>query len=286
MRRATEDIQLIIPIILAGGSGTRLWPLSRQHYPKQLLKLFGERTMLQQTLLRLDGLPNMGDPVVVCNEEHRFMVAEQLQEIGQSQAAILLEPLARNTAPALALAALKAQTMADNPTLLVLAADHVIRDVPLFHQAVTRAVSAAKAGHLVTFGVEPIRPETGYGYIKTRNSDSGRDYYPVQQFTEKPDLATAESYLAQGGYYWNSGMFVFQSQNFLDELVRYAPEVQTAAHAAYQQAVSDLDFVRVEREAFAQAPDISVDYAVMEKSDKVVCVPFTAGWSDVGCWRS
>ena len=242
--------------------------------------------MLQQTLLRLDGLPNMGDPVVVCNEEHRFMVAEQLQEIGQTRAAILLEPLARNTAPALALAALKAQSMADNPTLLVLAADHVIRDVTLFHESVTHAVSAAEAGHLVTFGVEPIRPETGYGYIKVQDDDSGRGYYPVQQFAEKPDLPTAESYLAQGGYYWNSGMFVFQAQQFLDELVRYAPEVQTAAHAAYQQAVSDLDFVRVEREAFAQAPNISIDYAVMEKSDKVVCVPFAAGWSDVGCWHS
>lgn len=277
---------MIVPIILAGGSGTRLWPLSRQHYPKQLLKLFGERTMLQQTLLRLDGLPNLGDPVVVCNEEHRFMVAEQLKEIGQTRAAILLEPLARNTAPALALAALKAQSMTDNPTLLVLAADHVIRDVELFHQAVTRAVSAAEEGHLVTFGVEPTRPETGYGYIKAPNTDGTRDYYPVEQFTEKPDLSTAENYLAQGGYYWNSGMFVFQTQNLLKELERHTPEVQAAAHAAYQQAVTDLDFVRVEREAFAAAPDISIDYAVMEKSDKVVCVPFNAGWSDVGCWRS
>ncbi|MDQ2078052.1 mannose-1-phosphate guanylyltransferase/mannose-6-phosphate isomerase [Marinimicrobium sp. ABcell2] len=277
---------MIIPVILAGGSGTRLWPLSRQHYPKQLLKLFGDRTMLQQTLLRLEGLPDLGDPVVVCNEEHRFMVAEQLQEIGQSKAAILLEPLARNTAPALALAAVKAQTMAENPTLLVLAADHVINDVPLFHQAVATAVSAAEAGHLVTFGVEPTRPETGYGYIKTQHDKGAQSYFPVQQFAEKPDLATAQSYLAQGGYYWNSGMFVFQAEGFLAELESYSPDVLAAAQKSYQEAVSDLDFVRVDRDAFAAAPNISIDYAVMENSEKVVCVPFTAGWSDVGCWQS
>jgi mannose-1-phosphate guanylyltransferase/mannose-6-phosphate isomerase len=277
---------LIIPVILAGGSGSRLWPLSRQHYPKQLLKLFGDRTMLQQTLLRLEGLPDLGDPVVVCNEEHRFMVAEQLQEIGQARAAILLEPLARNTAPALALAALKAQTMADNPTLLVLAADHVIRDVPLFHQAVASAVTAAEAGHLVTFGVEPTRPETGYGYIKIQQSKKGGGAYPVEQFAEKPDLATAQRYLAQGTYYWNSGMFVFQTEGFLAELERHSPDVLAAAQKSYRKAVSDLDFVRIDRDAFAEAPNISIDYAVMENSDQVVCVPFAAGWSDVGCWQS
>lgn len=276
---------MLIPVILAGGSGSRLWPLSRKHYPKQLLKLFGERTMLQQTLIRLEGVPDLGDPIVVCNEEHRFMVAEQLQEIGQTQAAILLEPLARNTAPALALAAVKAQTMAENPTLLVLAADHVIENIPLFHSAIAAAVEAADREYLVTFGVEPTRPETGYGYIKT--SDGGTQVYrPVELFAEKPDLPTAESYLAQGGYYWNSGMFVFQTQTFLQELEHYSPSVLRAAKGAFEKARLDLDFVRIDREEFASAPDISIDYALMENSDKVVCVPFRAGWSDVGCWQS
>lgn len=276
---------MLIPVILAGGSGSRLWPLSRKHYPKQLLKLFGERTMLQQTLIRLEGVPDLGDAIVVCNEEHRFMVAEQLHEIGQTKAAILLEPLARNTAPALALAAVKAQTMADNPTLLVLAADHVIENIGLFHSAIAAAVQAADEEYLVTFGVEPTRPEIGYGYIKTNNGNN-QAFHPVELFAEKPDLATAESYLAQGGYYWNSGMFVFQAQVFLQELERYSPSVLRAAQGAYAKARVDLDFIRIDREEFAAAPDISIDYALMENSEKVVCVPFGAGWSDVGCWQS
>ncbi len=277
---------MIIPVILAGGSGSRLWPLSRKHYPKQLLKLFGETTMLQQTLLRLDGVPELGDPIVVCNEEHRFMVAEQLHEIGQSKASILLEPVARNTAPALALAAVKARTMEDNPTLLVLAADHMIRNIETFHKAIHAAVTAAKADKLVTFGVQPTRPETGYGYIKTDQNGGGQGSYPVQQFAEKPDLPTAERYLAEGNYYWNSGMFVFRVKPFLTELENCSPAVLQAAQTAYDNATIDLDFVRIDREAFAQAPDISIDYAVMEKSRNVVCVPLDAGWSDVGCWQS
>ncbi|WP_027329237.1 mannose-1-phosphate guanylyltransferase/mannose-6-phosphate isomerase [Marinimicrobium agarilyticum] len=277
---------MIIPVILAGGSGSRLWPLSRKHYPKQLLKLFGETTMLQQTLLRLEGVPELGDPIVVCNEEHRFMVAEQLNEIGRSEASILLEPVARNTAPALALAAVKARTLVDNPTLLVLAADHMIRDIETFHAAIDAAINAAEADKLVTFGVQPTRPETGYGYIKTDRSGSGQSSYPVQQFAEKPDLPTAERYLAEGNYYWNSGMFVFRVKPFLEELERCSPAVLHAAQAAYDNATTDLDFVRIDRDAFAQAPDISIDYAVMEKSRNVVCVPLDAGWSDVGCWQS
>ncbi len=219
---------MIIPVILAGGSGSRLWPLSRKHYPKQLLKLFGETTMLQQTLLRRDGVPDLGDPIVVCNEEHRFMVAEQLSEIGQSKASILLEPVARNTAPALALAAVKARTLVDNPTLLVLAADHMIRNIETFHAAIASAVVAAEADKLVTFGVQPTRPETGYGYIKTDRSGSGQGSYPVQQFAEKPDLPTAERYLAEGNYYWNSGMFVFRVKPFLAELEGCSPAVLQA----------------------------------------------------------
>lgn len=278
---------MIVPIILAGGSGSRLWPLSRQHYPKQLLKLFGDKTMLQQTLLRLAGLPDMGAPIVVCNEEHRFMVAEQLLEIDCSDAVIMLEPVARNTAPALALAALQARVMNANPTLLVLSADHMIRDVVEFHRVVSIAVSAAEEGRLATFGVQPLVPETGYGYIKTA---AGTGVSPgclvVTEFVEKPDLKTAEAYLAAGCYYWNSGMFVFAADVFLQELEQHSPDVIATAKQAQECAVQDLDFIRVNREAFAKAPDISIDYALMEKSSNVVCVPLNAGWSDVGDWKS
>ncbi len=277
---------MIIPVILAGGSGSRLWPLSRKHYPKQLLKLFGDSTMLQQTLLRLNGVSDLGEPIVVCNEEHRFMVAEQLHEIGQTRASILLEPVARNTAPALALAAVKARSLVDNPILLVLAADHMIQDIESFHRSIDQAVRAAKTDQLVTFGVQPTRPETGYGYIKARAESPSAESHPVEEFAEKPDLATAERYLAEGGYYWNSGMFVFRAQSFLEELQRYSPGVLDSAQLAFERATVDLDFVRIDRDAFAEAPDISIDYAVMEKSQRVVCVPFTAGWSDVGCWQS
>jgi mannose-1-phosphate guanylyltransferase/mannose-6-phosphate isomerase len=278
---------LIIPIILAGGSGSRLWPLSRQHYPKQLLKLFGDETMLQQTLLRLTGLPNMGSPIIVCNEEHRFMVAEQLLEIGQTDALIMLEPVARNTAPALALAAMQASAINVDPILLVLSADHIIRDISEFHRAVNLAVNAAEQGRLVTFGVQPLVPETGYGYIRTSAAKESSDQYlPVEEFVEKPDLATAESYLAAGCYYWNSGMFVFSADVFLRELEQHSPDVVTAAKDAQEKAVRDLDFIRVDREAFAKAPNISIDYALMEKSKNVACVPLNAGWSDVGDWKS
>lgn len=277
---------MILPVVLAGGSGSRLWPLSRTHYPKQLLKLFGDATMLQQTLQRLDGLEGLGKPVVVCNEEHRFMVAEQLQEIGHNQASILLEPLARNTAPALALAALRACELEEDPLLLVLAADHTIRDIPAFHRAINTALATAESGKLVTFGIQPSRPETGYGYIKTSGQPDAQGAYPVERFVEKPDMATAERYLEEGGYYWNSGMFVFRAQRFLAELKRYSPQVFEAAEAAYREAAKDMDFVRANAEAFARAPEISVDYAVMEQSQNVACVPMDADWSDVGSWQS
>ena len=278
---------MIIPVILAGGSGTRLWPLSRKHYPKQLLKLFGDKTMLQQTLLRLQGVPNLAPPIVVCNEEHRFMVAEQLLEIGQQKSSIILEPIARNTAPALALAAIHARTLGENPVLLVLSADHMIKEVEIFQAALSKAIDAANSGHLATFGVQPTRPETGYGYIKTTVSGGASTaFFPVKQFVEKPDLATAEKYLAEGCYYWNSGMFVFQTQVFLQELQAQSPDVVVAAEQAKVWAVQDLDFIRIDKESFAQAPDISIDYALMEKSQNVVCVPLDAGWSDVGDWKS
>ena len=278
---------MIIPVILAGGSGTRLWPMSRQHYPKQLLKLFGDKTMLQQTILRLNGVANLAPPIVVCNEEHRFMVAEQLHEIGQGRGSIILEPVARNTAPALALAAIHAKSLAENPILLVLSADHMIKDVNAFHIALDDAITAAQSGHLATFGVNPTRPETGYGYIKTKmDSSAASIFYPVAQFVEKPDLLTAEKYLAEGCYYWNSGMFVFQTNIFLSELAQQSSDVVHAAEQAKLKAVQDLDFIRVDRESFSQAPNISIDYALMEKSNNVVCVPFNAGWSDVGDWKS
>ena len=278
---------MIIPVILAGGSGSRLWPLSRQHYPKQLLKLFGDKTMLQQTILRLKGLPELGAPIVVCNVEHRFMVAEQLSEIGLSESAIILEPLARNTAPALALAALHARESDAASTLLVLSADHMIGNVEEFQRVVQVAAEAAAKNHLVTFGVHPTHPETGYGYIKTRQLDGGvADAFAVEQFVEKPNLETAQSYLAAGCYYWNSGMFVFKTDVFLQELQAHSPSVIAAAHQARSLAVRDLDFIRVDKESFAVAPNISIDYALMEKSSNVVCVPLNAGWSDVGDWKS
>lgn len=275
---------MLIPVVLAGGSGSRLWPMSRTHYPKQLLPLFGEHTMLQQALLRLEGLPDLADPVVVCNEQHRFMVAEQLHAIGRERSTILLEPVGRNTAPALALAALQAQARAADATLLVLAADHMIRDVERFQTAIGLAVEAAADNRLVTFGVHPSRPETGYGYIKAPGS--GEQARPVERFVEKPDRATAEGYLADGSYYWNSGMFVFRGDFLLEEMARCAPDVLEAARRASEGAARDLDFVRVDAEAFARAPDISIDYAVMEKSERVVCVPLDAHWSDVGSWPS
>jgi mannose-1-phosphate guanylyltransferase/mannose-6-phosphate isomerase len=278
---------MITPVILAGGSGTRLWPLSRQHYPKQLLKLFGDKTMLQQTLMRLDGLPNLASPVVVCNVEHRFMVAEQLNEIGISDSVILLEPSARNTAPALTLAALQARELETNPTLLVLSADHMIYDVNAFQSAVKTAIIMADQNRLVTFGVQPTHPETGYGYIKTDQLSSNIEgSFFVEKFVEKPDLKTAEEYIKAGGYYWNSGMFVFKTDTFLKELQIHSPAIVTAAENAWTKSVRDLDFIRVNKEAFAAAPNISIDYALMEKSANVVCVPLDAGWSDVGDWKS
>ena len=277
---------MIIPIILAGGSGTRLWPLSRTHYPKQLLKLFGDVTMLQQTLLRLKGIPDLAAPIVVCNEEHRFMVAEQLHEIGEKNASILLEPVARNTAPALAIAAIHAANLENDPVLLVLSADHMIREVDVFQRAVKNAVLAAEKNHLATFGVQPTRPETGYGYIKTKKNDADSIFSAVEKFVEKPNLETAQAYLDEGCYFWNSGMFVFKTSVFLKELKVQSPELVAAVEAAKANSKQDLDFIRIDKNTFAQAPNISIDYALMEKSQNVVCVPLNAGWSDVGDWKS
>ena len=276
------------PIILSGGSGSRLWPASRSMYPKQLLPLTGEHTMLQSTVLRLDGIPDLAPrPIVVCNETHRFLVAQQLQALGR-EPLLLLEPEGRNTAPAIAIAALLAASRTDDdeasPTLLVLPADHVIEDADAFRAAVGVAAAAADDGDLVTFGVVPTGANTGYGYI--RATPSGADAVRVREFVEKPDLATAEAYVAGGEHFWNSGMFVVAADRYLEELARHAPDVADACKAAMAAASSDPDFVRPERERFLGCRSDSIDYAVMEKTDSAMMVPIDAGWSDVGSWAA
>ncbi|MFC3531902.1 mannose-1-phosphate guanylyltransferase/mannose-6-phosphate isomerase [Vogesella facilis] len=281
----------MVPIILSGGSGSRLWPLSRSLFPKQFLPLIGETTMLQATLARLDGITSCLQPLIVCNEAHRFIVAEQLRQANVAASAILLEPVARNTAPAIAVAALRILQGGDDPLLLVLAADHAIADVEAFHEVVLLAQQAAETGALVTFGIMPTAPETGYGYIeKGRNSEWEirnevlMGTYPVSRFVEKPDLATAVDYVASGRYLWNSGMFMFRASVLIDELTKFSPEIVAACRAALDGASADLDFLRLDATAFAQSPEDSIDYAVMEKTDKAVVVPLSAGWSDVGSW--
>lgn len=278
---------MLVPVILSGGSGTRLWPLSRELYPKQLLSLVGSGTMLQETLARLHGMADVAAPIVVCNETHRFLVAQQLLQVKTPAGAILLEPIGRNTAPAVAVAALAALSAAESnadPILLVLAADHVIRDVKAFQAAVVAGLAAAQAGQLVTFGVVPNKPETGYGYI--RRSEGAGPTYAVAQFVEKPNLATAKEYVASGRYYWNSGMFMFRARAFLDELRQHAPAMHDACLAAFSAAKRDLDFTRLPKDEFTACPSDSIDYAVMEKTSKAVVVPLDAGWSDVGSWAA
>ena len=276
---------MLVPVILSGGAGTRLWPLSRELYPKQLLRLVAERTMLQETVARTEGLPELAPPIVVCNENHRFMVAEQLRELGTAPQAIVLEPQGRNTAPAAAIAALLVSGGADaDPVLLVLPADHVITDVPAFQAAVAGGRVAAESGSLVTFGVVPDRAETGYGYIR-RGAGPG-PAFTVAKFVEKPDTATARGYVESGEYYWNSGMFMFRASAYLAELGRYAPVMLAACRAALAAAGRDLDFLRLPAQEFASCPSDSIDYAVMEKTDRAVVVPLAAGWSDVGSWAA
>ena len=285
---------MIIPTIVSGGSGTRLWPLSRELYPKQLLPLVGERTMLQETAARLKGLGDLGSPIVVCNDSHRFMVAEQLREFGAAAQAIILEPVGRNTAPAVAVAALvalekskgsaKGGAADSDPVLLVLPADHVIRNVAAFQSAVKAGLAAANAGKLVTFGVVPDRPETGYGYIRREKGEGPA--YPVAEFVEKPDGATAAKYVASGDYFWNSGMFMFRARAYLGELKKHAPAILSACEDAVAAAKRDLDFTRLPAAEFGACPSDSIDYAVMEKTGSAVVVPLDAGWSDVGSWSA
>jgi mannose-1-phosphate guanylyltransferase / mannose-6-phosphate isomerase len=274
---------MLIPVILSGGSGTRLWPLSRELYPKQLLPLITDRTMLEETVTRLDGL-EVAAPIVVCNEAHRFMVAEQLRRIDHPAQAIILEPVGRNTAPAVALAALAAHGAGDDPILLVLPADHALEDPRAFHEAIRAAKKQAQAGKLVTFGVIARKPETGYGYI--RRGPGAGPAYPVAEFVEKPDARRAEEFVTSGEYYWNSGMFMFKASRYLEELKRLAPDILAACEKAFAAARKDLDFTRVESKAFEQCRSDSIDYAVMEKTRDAVVVPLDAGWNDVGSWSA
>lgn len=275
---------MLIPVILSGGSGTRLWPLSRELHPKQFLPLVGQDSMLQDTLRRLDGI-DASAPMVICNEHHRFLVAEQLRQIGRTSSAIILEPVGRNTAPAVAVAALMAAQQG-NPTavLLVLPADHLLKDVEAFQRAVQVGLAAAQGGKLVTFGVVPTSPETGYGYIR-RGAGAGPSY-PIAEFVEKPSAERAAAYLQSGDYLWNSGMFMLRADVYLAELSRYAPAMGVACDAALKAAQRDLDFTRLPADQFGQCPADSIDYAVMEKTSDAVVVPLDAGWSDVGSWSA
>ncbi|WP_428241444.1 mannose-1-phosphate guanylyltransferase/mannose-6-phosphate isomerase [Gynuella sp.] len=273
----------MIPVILSGGSGSRLWPLSRKLYPKQFLSLTGSQTMFQQTLERL---PVEADPaIVICNEDHRFIVAEQLQQIGYQAGAIMLEPIGKNTAPAVAIAAMEILQRGQDELMLVLPADHHIADIDKFWSALTRAEHAARDGNLVLFGIEPDGPETGYGYVH-KGATISESVFKVASFAEKPDVATAQGYLDSGEYLWNSGMFVMSATIYLEQLQRYEPDIYEACRNVFENSVSDLDFKRLPEAEFCRCPDNSIDYAVMERTDRAVVVPLQAGWSDVGAWSS
>ncbi|EFH8340152.1 mannose-1-phosphate guanyltransferase [Escherichia coli] len=282
----------LYPVIIAGGSCSRLWPLSRTLYPKQFLCLDGENTMLQATISRLNGL-HCAPPLVICNEKHRFIVADQLAEIRQLTGNIILEPQGRNTAPAIALAAIAAcnNNPDHNPLLLVLAADHIIEESKAFQDAITAAIPLAENGKLVTFGIVPDAPETGYGYIRRGEVSSTQlkvdsVAFNVDAFVEKPDLEKAKEYISGGDYYWNSGMFLFQARRYLEELEKFRPDIMQACLDAINNAELDNDFIRVDSDAFKLCPDESIDYAVMEKTQDAVVLPMNVGWSDVGSWSS
>ncbi len=290
---------MIIPVVLAGGSGTRLWPLSRQLFPKQLMNLVDAQTMLQNTLLRLKTLPQVGNPMVICNENHRFMVAEQIREIGISSALILLEPVGRNTAPAVALAALQVSASGRDSILLVLPADHHIADTKIFVQALTTGAQFAEQGRLITFGIVPNAPETGYGYIRKGAAVQAGSTSKVQhqatdlamvaairEFVEKPDRATAEKYVASGEYFWNSGIFMFKASQVLAEMKAHVPDIVSACEKALARGKADLDFFRLDPEAFKACPSDSIDYAIMEKTANGAMVPLEAGWNDLGSWEA
>jgi len=277
----------IVPVILSGGTGTRLWPASRESLPKQLLPLVSGRTMIVETALRAPPALGFAAPIVVCNEAHRFLVGEQLSEAGIAGARIVLEPEGRNSAPAIAAAALLVAETAPETPLWMMAADAVIGDVTALHAAVAKAAAAARLGHVVTFGMTPTAPETGYGYIEAGEAVVGCEgVRRVARFTEKPDAATAKAFLADGRHFWNSGMYVFTAATLIAELERHAPEVLAAVREAVARRRTDLDFIRLDRAAFAAAPSISLDYAVAERTDRAAVVPAALGWCDVGSWAA
>jgi mannose-1-phosphate guanylyltransferase/mannose-6-phosphate isomerase len=274
------------PVILTGGAGSRLWPVSREFYPKPLLPLFGEKTLLQDTSARLDALSGIRAPLFVCNEEHRFLVAEQVRRLGKEPEAIVLEPQGRNTAPALTIAALYLVDKDADAVMVVMPADHVIPDPAAFTAAVEQAGQLAQAGYLVTFGVVGDKPETGYGYIRRGEAIEGSGGFRVDRFVEKPDAETAQAYLDAGGYFWNSGIFVLRADRWLEEIGKYQPDILAACRSAMAGSARDSDFVRVDKKAFLSSPSNSIDYAVMEKTDKAAVVPMATSWSDVGSWSS
>ena len=278
---------MIVPVILCGGSGTRLWPLSREAYPKQFYSLVGNETLLQSTIRRLSGISNCEKPLLVCKNQHRFLAAEQMRQIGIEYPSILLEPIGRDTAPATACAALNLIQHRDDPIMFVLPADHIITDIQTFGQAVKIGAVLAEQGNLVTFGITPKTAETGYGYIKVSESlNPDQSAFKVDRFVEKPDLNTARDYVGSGKYYWNSGMFMFKAGRYLEELGQFASEILQACTMAHEKIEKDLDFLRLDAEAFTSCPSNSIDYAIMEKTDSAVVVPLDAGWSDLGSWAS
>ncbi len=274
---------MIVPVILAGGSGTRLWPLSRALYPKQLIDIYNEHTMLQNTLLRLENVDEMAAPVVVCNEAHRFMTAEQLLEIKIEPHSIILEPMGRNTAPAIALAAIKLLEKGEDPVMLVLPADHVIENLNHFHEKISQGNDFAEKGFLITFGIVPASPETGYGYIKKGQQINDLSYAcKIECFVEKPDEKHARDYVLSNDYCWNSGMFMFKASAIIDQLAQHAPDMLALCRQVIESGTQDLDFLRLDRELFGKVASDSIDYAVMEKTDKGVMVSLDAGWNDLG----
>ena len=275
---------MIIPVILSGGSGTRLWPLSRALKPKQLLQLVNDSTMLQDTVTRLNGIKSLSTPVIVCNEEHRFMIAEQMRAIAMQPTAIILEPMGRNTAPAVAVSAEFVAGIDKDAVLLVLPADHVIQDISAFHNAVASGLQAALKDKLVTFGIVPKAPETGYGYIKAGIKTDINNVYNVESFVEKPDKQTAEKYISEGNYYWNSGMFMFKASRFIAELEQHNKLMLDASRDALNKSTKDMDFIRLDKVAFQTCPSDSIDYAVMEKTKDAVIIPVDMRWNDIGSW--
>ena len=272
---------MITPIILSGGSGTRLWPLSRKLHPKQFINLINDTTLFQDAILRLPE--DVADPLIICNEEHRFLAAEQLRQINRKSNGIILEPIGKNTAPAIALAALKFINNGEDPLLLVLSADHLIQNINTFHQSIKIAEKLAEKDKLVTFGIVPDKAETGYGYIKA-NIDNTADYYKIQSFTEKPNQEDAQKYLDSGNYLWNSGMFMFKASVYLQELEKFEPEILSSCKKSCQTEYKDKDFIRLNKDEFYQCPEKSVDYAVMEHTEDAMVVPLDADWSDIGSW--